>query len=292
MTIHTVPTTRASAAPAPSLEVLAARLVRAGREAAAAAHDCAAGSAVGQWRQVRDWLAPLAERQPLDDLDDDALVAALGVVGRDLDAEGAGTERRVVDTTGTTTAPATTSGPRCRRTPSEANGSWRSSASCARSRPCTSKCSTGWRPPGPCGTSPAAGTGPVPEPDRRRGREAAEMRRLAEDLTDVELWLEWRLGARAALAVRGLGGWHLTHLGLDLARGDPGPRRRAAEDAARALEALGYTVARPRGLDVVGLLDGAARDADAHRRMAAVARIEAALAAAGVRLPSPRSGEE
>ena len=97
MTIHTIPTTRASAAPAPSLEVLAARLVRAGREAAAAAHDCAAGSAVGQWRQVRDWLAPLAERRPLDDLDDDALVAALGVVGRDLEAEGAGTERRVVD---------------------------------------------------------------------------------------------------------------------------------------------------------------------------------------------------
>ena len=116
------------------------------------------------------------------------------------------------------------------------------------------------------------------------------MRRLAEDLTDVEFWLERRLGARAALAVRGLDGWHLTYLGLDLAGGDPGPRRRAAEDAARVLEALGYTVARPGSLDVVGLLEGEVRDADAHRRMAAVARIEAALAAAGVRLPPPGSG--
>ena len=96
MTIHT-PTIRTSFAPAPALEELAARSVRIGREAAAAAHDCAAGSTVGQWRHVEACLSGLAERRPFEAIDEDALVAAQGIVARDLENEVVGTERRVVD---------------------------------------------------------------------------------------------------------------------------------------------------------------------------------------------------
>ena len=96
VTIHT-PTIRTSFAPASGLDELAARTVRIGREAAAAAHDCAAGSTTGQWRRVEASLSGLAERRPFEAIDEDALVAAQGIVARDLEAEVAGTERRVID---------------------------------------------------------------------------------------------------------------------------------------------------------------------------------------------------
>ena len=96
MTIHT-PTIRTSLTSAPALDELAARAVRVGREAATAAHECAAGSTVGQWRRVEACLGGLAERRPFEAIDDDALVAALGIIARDLENEAAGTERRVVD---------------------------------------------------------------------------------------------------------------------------------------------------------------------------------------------------
>ena len=96
MTIHT-PTVRTFMAPAPALDELGARAVRVGREAAAAAHDCAAGSTTGQWRRVEAALGGLAERRPFEAIDEDALVAAQGIIARDLEAEVAGTERRVVD---------------------------------------------------------------------------------------------------------------------------------------------------------------------------------------------------
>ena len=98
MTIHTpIAWTSMAPAPATALDELAARAVRVGREAAAAAHECAAGSTVGQWRQVEASLGGLAERRPFTEIDEDALAAAQGIVARDLEAEGAGTERRVVD---------------------------------------------------------------------------------------------------------------------------------------------------------------------------------------------------
>ena len=96
MTIQT-PIARTSFVPDPALAELAARAVRVGREAATAAHDCAAGSTVGRWRQVEATLGGLAERRPFAEMDEDALVAAQGIIARDLEAEVVGTERRVVD---------------------------------------------------------------------------------------------------------------------------------------------------------------------------------------------------
>ena len=97
MTIHT-PTVRTSLAPAaPALDELAARAVRVGREAATAAHECAAGSTVGQWRRVETCLGGLGERRPFEAIDEDALLAVQGIIARDLESEVAGTERRVVD---------------------------------------------------------------------------------------------------------------------------------------------------------------------------------------------------
>lgn len=96
MTIHT-PTIRTSLASAPALDELAARAVRVGREAATAAHDCAAGSTTGQWRRVEASLSGLSERRPFAEMEEDALDAVQGIVSRDLENEVAGTERRVVD---------------------------------------------------------------------------------------------------------------------------------------------------------------------------------------------------
>ena len=96
MTMHT-PIARPSAAPAPSVADLIARMVQVGREAAALAHDCGAGTSVAEWRHVEACLSGLAERRPFEAIDEDALVAAQGIVARDLEAEVAGTERRVVD---------------------------------------------------------------------------------------------------------------------------------------------------------------------------------------------------
>ena len=96
VTIHT-PTIRTSLASAPALDELAARAVRVGREAATAAHECAAGSTTGQWRRVEACLGGLGERRPFAEMEEDALDAIQGIVSRDLENEGAGTERRVVD---------------------------------------------------------------------------------------------------------------------------------------------------------------------------------------------------
>ena len=95
MTMHT-PIARTPAAPAPSVADLTTRMVWVGREAAALAHDCGAGTSVAEWHRIGDQLAPLAERRPFE-VEDDALVAVQGALARDLEREAAGTERRVVD---------------------------------------------------------------------------------------------------------------------------------------------------------------------------------------------------
>ena len=94
MTFHT-PVRRAPV-PAPSLADLAARAVEAGREAAAIAHEVGAGTNLSECRRVAAQLEALADRRPFEACDD-ALVAALGAIARDLEREGEGTRRAVVD---------------------------------------------------------------------------------------------------------------------------------------------------------------------------------------------------
>ena len=67
--------------------------------------------------------------------------------------------------------------------------------------------------------------------------------------------------------------------------------RRATADCRAAIRALGYAVVPRDDAAAADLVDAEGRDASAHRRLAAVARIEAALAA-GVRLlpPGPEDG--
>ena len=93
---HYATIARTPAAPAPSLADLMARAVRVGREVAALAHDCGAGTSIAELRRINERLAPLAERRPLE-IEDDALAAVQGALARDLAREAAGTERRVVD---------------------------------------------------------------------------------------------------------------------------------------------------------------------------------------------------
>ena len=94
MTFHT-PVRRAPV-PAPSLADLAARAVEAGREAAAIAHEVGAGTNLSECRRVAVQLEALADRRPFEACDD-ALVAALGAIARDLEREREGTRRAVVD---------------------------------------------------------------------------------------------------------------------------------------------------------------------------------------------------
>ena len=93
---HHATIARTPAVPAPSLADLMARAVQVGREAAALAHDCGAGTSIAEWRRINERLAQLAERRPLE-IEDNALAAVQGALGRDLAREAAGTERRVVD---------------------------------------------------------------------------------------------------------------------------------------------------------------------------------------------------
>ena len=91
---HTV--RRTPAAPAPTLEALAAEAVRLGREAAAAASDVGVGVTPQDWRRVERLLEPLAERVPFEATDED-LAEARRILERNIDVERDGTERRVVD---------------------------------------------------------------------------------------------------------------------------------------------------------------------------------------------------
>ena len=95
MTLHHI-ARRAPAAPAPTLEALAAEAVRLGREAAAAASDVGVGVTPQDWRRVERLLEPLAERVPFEATDED-LAEARRILERNIDAERDGTERRVVD---------------------------------------------------------------------------------------------------------------------------------------------------------------------------------------------------
>ena len=92
MTMHSIK--RAPSAPAPSVEELAAEVVRLGREAAREAHDWGVGTSVREWRAIGQRLGALGERCPFD-ADEEALTATLGALGRAIEAEEAGTERRV-----------------------------------------------------------------------------------------------------------------------------------------------------------------------------------------------------
>ena len=97
MTLHHI-ARRAPAAPAPTLEALAAEAVRLGREAAAAASDVGVGVGVTpqDWRRLERLLEPLAERVPFEAADED-LAETRRILERNIDVERDGTERRVVD---------------------------------------------------------------------------------------------------------------------------------------------------------------------------------------------------
>ena len=96
MTMHAA-ITRAPVAPDPSIDDLAARVVRLGRELAAAARDCCAGGGVQDHAFVARSLEPLARRRPFDERDGAGLGTARALIAKDLEREAAGTERRVVD---------------------------------------------------------------------------------------------------------------------------------------------------------------------------------------------------
>ena len=131
----------------------------------------------------------------------------------------------------------------------------------------------------------------MPERGAERGDEAAALRRLARDLTDIQLWLEHRYRAGAIVCVDGLHDGCLSRVWGGVLCEDQDRARRAAADCRAAIRALGYAVVHRDDPAAAHLVDAEGRDASAHLRLAAVARIEAALAAAGVRLPPPGSGE-
>ena len=96
MTIHT-PVLRTPVSPDPSIDDLAAKVVRLGRELAAAARDCCAGGGVRDHAFVERSLEPLARRRPFDERDGAGLGTARALISNDLRRETAGTERRIVD---------------------------------------------------------------------------------------------------------------------------------------------------------------------------------------------------
>ena len=123
------------------------------------------------------------------------------------------------------------------------------------------------------------------DPDTGHDGEAAALRRLAYHLTDVELWLGWRHRTVAVIAARVLDDGRLAAVACAVARDDPATRRRAAEDCARALKALGH-VLEPRAAGIMtGVFGDEGPEASAHCRLATMGRVEGALAAAGIRLP-------
>ena len=95
MTRYT-PITRMPAAAAPTLEALAAKAIRLGREAAAAAQDAGVGRTPQYWRRLGQLLEALAERLPFEACEE-TLEEARRILERDIGSEEAGTERRVVD---------------------------------------------------------------------------------------------------------------------------------------------------------------------------------------------------
>ena len=95
MTMHT-PVLRAPVSPDPCIDDLATKVVRLGRELAAAARDCCAGGSARDHAFVARSLERLAERRPFDERDA-GLGTARALISNDLRRETAGTERRVVD---------------------------------------------------------------------------------------------------------------------------------------------------------------------------------------------------
>ena len=96
MTMH-IPVLRTPVAPDPSIDDLAARVVRLGRELATAARDCCAGGGAQDHAFVARSLEPLARRRPFEERDGAGLGTARALIAKDLERETAGTERRVVD---------------------------------------------------------------------------------------------------------------------------------------------------------------------------------------------------
>ena len=93
---HYTPITRMPTAAAPTLEGLAAKAVRLGRETAAAAQDAGVGVSPQDWRRLGQLLEALAERLPFAACDE-TIEEARRILERDIGSEEAGTERRVVD---------------------------------------------------------------------------------------------------------------------------------------------------------------------------------------------------
>ena len=93
------------------------------------------------------------------------------------------------------------------------------------------------------------------------------------------------------IAARVLDDGRLADIACAVARDDPATRSRAAEDCARALETLGHVLEPLAAGIMTGIFGDEGPEASAHRRLAAMGRVEGALAAAGVRLP-PWAGDD
>ena len=96
MTMHT-PVLQTPVSPDPSIDDLAARVVRLGRELAAAARDCCAGGSAQDHAFVARSFERLADRRPFEERDVAGLGTARALISNDLRRETAGTERQVVD---------------------------------------------------------------------------------------------------------------------------------------------------------------------------------------------------
>ena len=115
-----------------------------------------------------------------------------------------------------------------------------------------------------------------------------EAGRVSADMRDVEAWVAHRYGARAATKVRaGSEAGTILELWAGIATDDEERFWRAARDARRAAEALGYVVAESGGYTVNEAATSLSAGLSAHARLAAVARVEAALRAVGPGRPGP-----
>ena len=114
---------------------------------------------------------------------------------------------------------------------------------------------------------------------------------VIRDMTDVEAWVAHRHCARAATKVwAGSEPRTIRELWAGIETDDEPRFWQAARDARRAAEALGYVVVESGGYDVNAAAVSLSAGLSAHGRLAAVARVEAALRSAG-RADARRAGE-
>ena len=105
-----------------------------------------------------------------------------------------------------------------------------------------------------------------------------EAARVIRDFAAIEAWVSRRHGARAATKLRaGPGPRRVSELWAGIATESEDRFWAAAHDARRAAEALGYTVREAGGYTVNEAAVSLSAGLSAHERLAAVARVEAAL---------------